>query len=74
MDVVFVVLPASLVLALIGVVLFVLAVRRGQLDDLETPALRMLAEDDPVDTEDRDGEHQPAREAGAGPAPPNGSG
>ena len=48
MDILFVVLPAALLLALIGVLAFVWAVRSGQLDDLETPAMRILEDDDPV--------------------------
>lgn len=51
-SVVFVVLPVSILLALVAVVLFVLSVRRGQLDDLDTPALRMLPDDEPVDADD----------------------
>ncbi|GAB4370243.1 MAG: hypothetical protein Kow0062_04770 [Acidobacteriota bacterium] len=56
MNVVYIVLPASVLLALIGVVLFVVAVRRGQFDDLDTPALRMLVDDEPVDDAERDDE------------------
>jgi len=46
-SVVYLVLPLALLLALVGVLLFAWAVRRGQFDDLETPALRMLDDDDP---------------------------
>ena len=48
MNIVYVVLPASIVLALIAVLLFVWAARRGQFDDLETPGLRMLHDDEPL--------------------------
>jgi cbb3-type cytochrome oxidase maturation protein len=37
-----------MVLAAFFVWAFVRAVRRGQYDDLDTPAVRMLHEDDPV--------------------------
>lgn len=52
MSVVYVVLPLSVVLAVIAVVLFVLAVRRGQFDDLETPGVRALLDDEPVRPKD----------------------
>jgi cbb3-type cytochrome oxidase maturation protein len=46
MSVVFIALPFALLLALAGVIAFIWSVRSGQLDDLETPALRLLGEDD----------------------------
>lgn len=42
MSVLFVAIPAALAVALSGVIAFLWAARTGQLDDLETPALRML--------------------------------
>ncbi len=42
MSVVFVLLPISAVLAAAAVWAFVWAVRHGQLDDLDTPSVRML--------------------------------
>ena len=39
-------LPLALLLALAGVIAFVWSVRSGQMDDLETPSLRILAEDE----------------------------
>ena len=42
----FVLLPASLLFAVGAVIVFVWAARSGQFDDLETPALRVLGEDD----------------------------
>jgi cbb3-type cytochrome oxidase maturation protein len=45
MSVVYVLLPLSLVMAGVAVGVFYWAARSGQLDDLETPALRMLADD-----------------------------
>ena len=47
MTVLYIVLPIALILAAAGVWAFIWAVRNGQLDDLETPALRMLLDDDP---------------------------
>ncbi len=45
MSVLYIALPIALVLALIAVVAFVLQVRNGQFDDLETPPRRMLFDD-----------------------------
>ena len=42
MSVLFVAVPAALAVALSAVIAFLWAARTGQLDDLETPALRML--------------------------------
>jgi len=53
MSVVYIALPIALLLALAGVIAFIWAVRSGQLDDLETPSLRILGDDDappPPDT------------------------
>jgi len=44
-DLVFLVLPIALVLAGIAVLAFVWSARSGQLDDLETPAHRILFDD-----------------------------
>jgi cbb3-type cytochrome oxidase maturation protein len=46
MAVVFIAVPVTLLLAAGFVIAFVLCARRGQFDDLETPAVRMLFDDD----------------------------
>ncbi|MEM7228665.1 MAG: cbb3-type cytochrome oxidase assembly protein CcoS [Planctomycetota bacterium] len=46
MSVIYVVLPVALVIAAVAVGAFIWAARRGQFDDLDTPALRMLEDDD----------------------------
>ncbi len=46
MSVIFIVLPVVLVVVLAAVVAFLWAARRGQFDDLTTPALRALQEDE----------------------------
>ena len=46
MSVLYIVLPLSLLLGALFLGAFIWSVRRGQLDDLETPALRMLADDE----------------------------
>jgi cbb3-type cytochrome oxidase maturation protein len=45
-SVVFLVLPLALVVVLAAVAAFAWAARRGQFDDLETPAIRMLHDED----------------------------
>lgn len=47
MTVIYVILPLALLLAAAAVAAFVWAVRAGQLDDLDTPAVRILFDDDP---------------------------
>jgi len=46
MSVVYILLPAAAALAVVGVAAFIWAVRHGQLDDLDTPAVRMLHDDE----------------------------
>ena len=47
MTVIYLVLPLALVIVAVGLVGFAWAAKRGQFDDLETPALRMLRDDQP---------------------------
>ena len=46
MEVMYVLLPAALLFAVAAVVVFAWAARSGQFDDLETPALRILGDDE----------------------------
>ncbi|MEO0559488.1 MAG: cbb3-type cytochrome oxidase assembly protein CcoS [Bacteroidota bacterium] len=46
MNVLYILVPLALVLALLGVAAFRWAVRDGQFDDVETPALRILLDDE----------------------------
>jgi len=46
MDVIFWLIPAMILLGLVGVVIFFWAVRSGQYDDMEGPAHRILDDDD----------------------------
>jgi cbb3-type cytochrome oxidase maturation protein len=46
MSVLYIVLPLALLVVGIAVGAFVWATRRGQFDDLDTPAVRMLHDDD----------------------------
>ncbi len=47
MHVMFVLIGASLLVAIVFLVAFIWSVRRGQYDDLHTPSLRMLFDDNP---------------------------
>lgn len=46
MTALFVVVPLALIVSAVAVIAFVWSVRHGQMDDLSTPALRMLDDDD----------------------------
>ncbi len=46
MSIVYVLLPLALVLAIAAVIAFIWAVRHGQFDDLDTPSVRMLHDDE----------------------------
>jgi cbb3-type cytochrome oxidase maturation protein len=45
MSVIFLVMPLALVIVAVAVAAFVWATRRGQYDDLDTPAVRILNDD-----------------------------
>jgi cbb3-type cytochrome oxidase maturation protein len=47
MEVMFVLLPVALAFAAGALAVFFWAVRTGQFDDLETPAVRILLDEDP---------------------------
>lgn len=46
MTVIYVLVPVATLLALAAVVGFIWSAKTGQMDDLETPALRVLHDDD----------------------------
>lgn len=48
MSILYVAVPIALLLVAVAVAAFVWAVRSGQMDDLETPALRALHDDEPT--------------------------
>ena len=52
MSVVYIALPAALLLAIAGVIAFIWAVKSGQMDDLETPGQRILFDDHAVSRPD----------------------
>lgn len=49
MSVIFIVVPLATLVVLVAVVAFVVSARRGQFDDLDTPAVRMLNDDAPAE-------------------------
>ncbi|MEZ4223696.1 MAG: cbb3-type cytochrome oxidase assembly protein CcoS [Polyangiaceae bacterium] len=61
MSVLYIVFPVAIVIALLFVLAFAWASRRGQFDDLETPAVRILLDDEPRPRRAAD----PARKNGA---------
>jgi cbb3-type cytochrome oxidase maturation protein len=46
MSVIYIVVPLALLIVAVAVGAFVWAANRGQFDDLDTPALRMLPDDE----------------------------
>ena len=46
MSVIYVLLPVAVLLAVAAVTAFIWAVRRGQFDDLDTPAVRVLFDEE----------------------------
>ncbi|MBX7136926.1 MAG: cbb3-type cytochrome oxidase assembly protein CcoS [Oligoflexia bacterium] len=47
MEIVYLLVPVSVLLALAFLLAYIWSVRGGQLEDLNTPALRMLHDDEP---------------------------
>ncbi len=56
MSILMVMIPLSVVLLVLAVGIFFWAVRGGQFDDLDTPAWRIVLDDDSKPPERRDGE------------------
>lgn len=54
MSVIYVLMPLAFVLGGAALVAFVRATRAGQFDDLETPAHRILHDDEPAENGDRE--------------------
>jgi cbb3-type cytochrome oxidase maturation protein len=57
MSVILIMLPAALVLAGLGVWAFIMAAKKGQFDDLDTPAIRAVFDDDEYPQAKRKEEH-----------------
>jgi cbb3-type cytochrome oxidase maturation protein len=54
MSIVVILLPASILLALVFLGAYLWSVRSGQFDDLHTPALRILTDDQEQDSEQKE--------------------
>ncbi len=54
MNIVYILIPVSLVLVGLAIWAFFWAVGSGQYDDLDTPALRVLSDDDENEASSRD--------------------
>jgi len=48
MGVIYIVLPLAIIIAAIAILAFIWATRTGQFDDLDTPSVRMLHDDEPL--------------------------
>ena len=66
MSALFVVLPLALLVSCLAVVAFVISVRRGEFDDLETPARRILVDDEPSRLDALPRQEAPPRQKPAG--------
>jgi cbb3-type cytochrome oxidase maturation protein len=55
MEIIYVLIPLSIVLLVIAIALFIWAVNSGQFDDMDTPAWRILVDDKRVDEKQDDG-------------------
>ena len=54
MGIIFVLLPFSIFFAIVALAAYLWSVRSGQLDDLETPAIRILFDDQEQEKPDKD--------------------
>jgi len=72
MDVLYIVVPLAIVIVVGMFWAFARSVRRGQFDDLETPAWRVLFDDEPVKRGGGAPEQEPSADAPNGGRPPRG--
>ncbi|MBO6738306.1 MAG: cbb3-type cytochrome oxidase assembly protein CcoS [Phycisphaerales bacterium] len=56
MSVILIMIPGAMILAGLGVWAFIIAAKKGQFDDLDTPAIRAVFDDD----DERPGWHDPS--------------
>ena len=56
MNILYLLVPAAVLLAAIGVAAFAWAVRSGQFDDVDTPPVRALLDDEPADPKEQSSE------------------
>lgn len=48
MSIIFILLPLSLFLALVALIAYIWAVKNGQFEDLKTPAMRAVFDDEEI--------------------------
>ena len=53
MDIIFLMISVSIIIAIVFFILFIKSVRSGQYDDLHTPAVRMLFDDEYITKESK---------------------
>lgn len=53
MNIIYVLLSISVVVALVFFIAFIISVKRGQYDDTYTPSVRMLFEDEIIDNKEK---------------------
>ncbi|MAO35541.1 MAG: cbb3-type cytochrome oxidase assembly protein CcoS [Zunongwangia sp.] len=53
MNIIYVLLSISVVVALVFFIAFIISVKRGQYDDTYTPSVRMLFEDEIIDSKEK---------------------
>ena len=51
MSVIYLVLPLALIFVIVALIVFARCVRSGQFDDLDTPSVRILHDDEKTDRE-----------------------
>ena len=66
MSVLYIVVPVALFIVAVAVGAFVWATNRGQFDDLDTPAMRMLHDDEQREMGEGRDESRPAADCGGG--------
>jgi cbb3-type cytochrome oxidase maturation protein len=59
MSVIYIIFPLALMIAIAAVIAYIWAVRSGQFDDLDTPGIRMLHDDEATDPPGKDKNHNP---------------
>ncbi len=65
MEIIYLLVPLAVLIAVVIVVVFLWAVKSGQFDDLEGPAHRILMDDEPPPRDDgggKDNKHTPTGE------------
>jgi len=54
MDIIYLLVPVAILFIILVVIVFFLAIRSGQFDDLEGPAYRILKDNDKINQQQKD--------------------